>query len=98
MCSLAGIERMRRLVLSSSGLPTSATARSRTTGQVGPALDDLLSSRAAAEAANLAADKRLLFRMDAIRVRCTAHVVLCMLRCAVLCIVNVSGGEPHRRC
>ena len=40
--------------------------------QVGPALDELLSSRAAAEAANLAADKRLLFRMDGIRVRCAA--------------------------
>jgi RNA polymerase II C-terminal domain phosphatase-like 3/4 len=40
---------------------------SATFTEVGPALDDLLSSRAAAEAGNLATDKRLLFRMDAIR-------------------------------
>lgn len=65
--------------------------------QVGSALDELLSSRAAAEAANLPADKRTLFRMDGIRVRCTAlccaalhYAVTC---CAVACCAVV-GLQP----
>lgn len=41
---------------------------SATFTEVGPVLGELLESRAAAEAANLAPDRRLLFRMDAIKV------------------------------
>ncbi len=61
--------------------------------QVGPVLDELLSSRAAAEANNLPQDKRLLFRMDGIRVRGAAPC------CAVLwsCCSMDSAWDTQRR-